>query len=131
MDDAIREAIEKSKVIAVVGLSNKPERPSYQVAEFLKERGYKIIPVNPRVDEVLGEKSYPDLTSIPEKIDLVDVFRKSEDVLPIAEQALKIKPSFFWMQEGIVNEDARELLEKNGIRVIMDRCIKKEITRLE
>lgn len=130
MSDTIREALEGAKTIAVVGLSDREERPSFQVASFLKERGYRIIPVNPMIDEVLGTKSYADLTEIPEKVDLVDVFRKSEAVLPIAEQAIKIGVRFFWMQEGVVNEEAKSLLESSGIRVIMDACMSKELMKL-
>jgi predicted CoA-binding protein len=130
MGDIIREALEEAKTIAVVGLSDKEERPSFQVASYLKEKGYRIIPVNPMIDEVLGTKSYADLSEIPEKVDLVDVFRKSEYVLPIAEQAIKIGVRFFWMQEGVVNEEAKSLLESKGIRVIMDACTLKEHMKL-
>lgn len=130
MGDIIREALEEAKTIAVVGLSDKEERPSFQVASYLKEKGYRIIPVNPGIDEVFGTKSYADLLEIPEKVDLVDVFRKSEYVLPIAEQAEKIGVRYFWMQEGVVNEEAKSLLESKGIRVIMDACTMKEHMKL-
>lgn len=130
VDQQISEAILGSRVIAVVGLSDKTERPSYRVAQYMREKGFRIIPVNPNVDEVLGEKAFPDLTSIPEKIDMVNVFRRSEDILPIAEHALKINPKFFWMQEGIENQEAKNLLEGHGITVIMNRCIMKEHVRL-
>lgn len=130
MGDVIREALEEAETIAVVGLSDKEERPSFQVASYLKEKGYRIIPVNPGIDEVFGTKSYADLLEIPEKVDLVDVFRKSEYVLPIAEQAEKIGVRYFWMQEGVVNEEAKSLLESKGIRVIMDACTMKEHMKL-
>lgn len=126
MDKKVIEVLEKARVIAVVGLSDKFHRPSYQVAKYLQETGYRIIPVNPGVQEVLGQKSYPDLLTVPEKIDIVDVFRRSEEVLPIAEQAIKIHPICFWMQEGVKNEGAKELLESHDIFVVMDMCIKIE-----
>lgn len=129
MEKMIEEALKTSSVIAVVGLSNKTDRPSYQVAKYLQEKGYKIVPVNPTVSEVLGQRSYPDHESVPEKVDLVDVFRRSEKVLPIAEQAVKIYPAYFWMQEDVENEDAKKLLEANNIAVIMNRCTKKEHLR--
>lgn len=129
MEKMIEEALNTARVIAVVGLSNKTDRPSFQVAKYLQEKGYKIVPVNPTVSEVLGQRSYPDLESVPEKVDLVDVFRRSEEVLPIAEQAVKIHPTYFWMQEDVENEDAKKLLEANNIKVIMNRCIKKEHLR--
>jgi predicted CoA-binding protein len=129
MEETVLKALKGTRVIAVVGLSDKPDRPSYQVARYLQENGYRIIPVNPMISEVLGQKSYPDLTSIPERVDMVDVFRKSEDVPPIAEQAVNTAPKYFWMQEGIENEEAKESLESKNITVIMDRCIKKEHAR--
>lgn len=131
MDQIIKEALASARTIAVVGLSDREDRPSHDVAKFLQAKGYRIIPVNPRLKEVLGEKAYPDLMSIPEKIDLVDVFRKSEDVPPIARQALEKGPKYFWMQEGIENSEAKSLLQDGGILVIMDRCMKKEIMKLE
>ena len=100
--ETIKKIISDSKVIAVVGLSNKPDRPSYRVAEYLQSQGYKIIPVNPRLDEVLGEISYPDLKSIPEKVDVVDIFRRSEDIPPIVDEAIAIGAKTVWMQQGIV-----------------------------
>ncbi|MBC9786201.1 thioredoxin-disulfide reductase [Heliobacterium chlorum] len=114
--------------IAVVGLSDKPQRASYHVAEYLKEQGYRIIPVNPAVSEVLGEKSYPDLASIPAdiEIDVVDVFRRSEDVLPIAQQAIARGAEVLWLQESVVNEEAARLAESAGLTVVMDRCMLKE-----
>jgi predicted CoA-binding protein len=131
MDIYTEEKIfEDSKVIAVVGLSANPERPSYRVADYLKNNGYTIIPVNPMIENTLGEKSYPDLGSIPVKIDVVDIFRKSEDVLPIVEEAVKIGARTIWMQEGVINEEAAEYAGKAGLTVVMDRCMLKEHQRV-
>ncbi len=117
------------KTIAVVGLSDKPEKASYRVAKYLQECGYRIIPVNPMVDEVLGEKSFPDLNSIPAdiEIDVVDIFRRPVDVPPVVEQAVARKGvKVVWMQEGIVHEEAAEVARRAGLEVVMDRCILKE-----
>ena len=119
--------LDGAKTVAVVGLSDNPDRPSHYVALYLQERGYRIIPVNPMLREVLGEKSYGSLTEIPGGADLVDVFRKSEAVPGIAEEAIRIGAKFFWMQEGVVNEQARANLAAAGIPVVMDRCMKKEL----
>ncbi|OGR17523.1 MAG: CoA-binding protein, partial [Deltaproteobacteria bacterium RIFOXYD2_FULL_66_9] len=107
----------------------KPDRPSHLVAKYMQERGYRVIPVNPLVTEVLGEKAYKSLTEIPGRVDLVDVFRKSEDVPPIAEEAVRIGARFFWMQEGVVSDRAREIVEAAGIPCVMDRCVKKELAK--
>lgn len=120
----ILDLLKSLKTIAIVGISNDPEKPSYKVAEYLKNNGYKIIPVNPKYDTVLGEKCYKSLSDIEESVDIVDVFRKKEDILPIAQEALKIKPKIFWMQLGIDNQEAKELLEKHGIFVIENTCLK-------
>jgi len=130
MDQTILNALKESRTIAVVGLSDNEERPSWQVARYLADAGYTVIPVNPNIDSWLGHDSFPDLLSIPERIDLVDVFRQKEAVLPIAIDALKVNPKYFWMQEGVWNEEAKRILEKGGITVIMDRCIKVEHSRL-
>ncbi len=124
-DDLIGEILAQ-KTIAVVGLSPRPDRPSYQVAEYLEGAGYRIVPVNPTVDEVLGEKSYPDLRSVPGTIDVVDVFRRPSDVMAVVEDAIEVGAGYVWMQEGIVNEAAAEKAKAAGIPVVMDRCIKKE-----
>ena len=129
MDQRIDAILAGSKTIAVVGISDKPDRPSHQVAKYLKERGYRVIPVNPLVAEVLGEKAYKSLSEIPERVDLVDVFRKSSDVPPIAEEAVRIRARFFWMQEGVESERAREILDAAGIPCVMDRCVKKELEK--
>lgn len=120
------------KTIAVVGLSPNPARPSYQVARYLQSVGFKIIPVNPTAEEILGEKSYPDLASIPQevKVDLVDIFRRSEEVEPIVAQAVARGVKYIWMQEGVVNEEAATLAREAGAEVVMDRCLMKEHKRL-
>jgi hypothetical protein len=125
MDD-IENILKESKIIAVVGISEKPERPSYRVAEYLQSKGYKIVPVNPKIKEVLGEKGYPDLKSIPIKVDVVDIFRKSENIPPIVEDAIKIGAKTVWMQEGIVNEEAAKRAKDAGLKVVMDKCMLKE-----
>ena len=113
----------------MVGLSDKPDRPSYRVAEYLQQSGYKIIPVNPRISEVLGEKAYPDLESIPVDVDVVDVFRRSEEVLPIVKSAIAIGAKAVWLQEGIYNEEAAKLAEEAGIDFIMGLCMLQEHSR--
>jgi hypothetical protein len=128
--EIIKKIVESSKVIAVVGLSDKPDRPSYGVASYLKNQGYKIIPVNPTKTEILGEKSYPDLKSIPEPIDIVDVFRKSEAVGPIVDEAIEIKAKAVWLQEGVINEAAAAKAFDAGLSVVMNRCLLKEHHRL-
>jgi predicted CoA-binding protein len=116
--------------IAVVGLSASSERPSYRVASYLAEQGYNIIPVNPNTQEVLDKTSYPDLGSIPEKVDVVEVFRRPEDVMPVVEEAIKIGAKAVWMQEGIVNEEAAARARGAGLLVVMDKCMLKEHRRL-
>lgn len=120
MADLVERQLKESKTIAVVGLSPNPERDSYRVALYLKEAGYRIIPVNPVIKEVLGEKSYPDLKSVPVPIDMVDVFRRSDLVGPVVEEAIKVGAKFIWMQDGVVNEEAAERARAVGIPVIMD-----------
>ena len=127
MEQRIEAILSGSKTVAVVGISDKPDRPSHVVAKYLQERGYRVIPVNPLVTEVLGEKAYKSLSEVPGRIDLVDVFRKSADVPPIAEEAVRIGARFFWMQEGVESERARGILEAAGIPCVMDRCVKKEL----
>jgi len=115
------------KTIAVVGISDNPERPSNFVAKFLEERGYTIIPVNPNLTEWNGKKCYPDLLSIPIKVDVVDIFRRPEAIPPIVDEAIAIKAKVVWMQEGIVNEEAAAKARDAGIEVVMDRCMKKDL----
>ena len=124
------EILNSSRVIAVVGLTPKPDRPSYRVASYLKENGYKIVPVNPGAREILGELSYPDLSSIPEPVDVVDIFRRSEEVPAIVEKAIKIKAKAVWMQEGVINEEAAARAREEGLLVVMDRCMFKEHRKL-
>ncbi len=126
-----QEVLVQSKTIAVVGLSPKPERDSHGVAKYLQEQGYRIIPVNPAVTEVLGEKSYASLTDIPVHVDLVDVFRRSEEVLPVANEAVAIDATAFWMQDGVINEEAERVARDAGLDVIMDDCTMRQHVRLK
>jgi predicted CoA-binding protein len=130
-DDEIESILRSMKRIAVVGLSSKPERPSYGVAEYLQHAGFEIVPVNPAESgEILGQKVYRDLASVPGDIDVVDVFRRSDAVLPIAEEAVRRgRIKAFWMQLGISSPAARALLERHGISVVEDRCLKVEHRR--
>jgi len=113
------------RVIAVVGLSPKEDRPSYTVARYLQKKGYRIIPVNPQADMILGEKCYRDLYAIPEKVDLVNIFRRSEEVMDVIRDSIAIGAGAVWMQEGIRNEEAAKLAREAGLVVVMDRCLKK------
>jgi uncharacterized protein len=124
--DPITDLLERARNIAVVGLSDSPLRPSHGVAAYMQSQGYHIIPVNPRVEESLGEKSYPSLLDVPQKIDVVNVFRRSEYVGEIVDQAIQLKVPAIWMQEDVVNEAAAQKAHQAGILVIMDRCILKE-----
>jgi hypothetical protein len=124
--DPITEVLERTRTIAVVGLSDSPLRPSYGVAAYLQSHGYRIIPVNPQIRESLGETSYASLLDVPEKVDLVDVFRRPEYVDEIVDQAIQLMIPAVWMQEEIVNERAAEKARQAGIFVVMDRCILKE-----
>lgn len=125
-NDPITEILKTSRTIAVVGLSNRRFRPSHGVAEYLQSVGYHIIPVNPHESEVLGEKSYARLEDIPEKIDVVDVFRRSEFVPEIVESAIRVGARAIWMQEGVIHPEAAERARRAGIFVVMDYCILKE-----
>ena len=122
----IEQILKDSRTIAVVGLSPNPDRPSYDVAKYLKEQGYRIIAVNPTIEEWQGEKAYSDLRSIPERIDIVDIFRRSEDVPPIVDEAIQVGAQVVWMQEGIVHEEAANKALQAGLQVVMDRCALKE-----
>ncbi len=124
--DPITHALKTARTIAVVGLSNSPLRPSHGVAAYLQSHGYRVIPVNPEVDVVLGEKSYGSLLEVPERVDIVDIFRRSEFVPEVVDQALRIKAPTIWMQEGVVHEAAAEKARHAGILVVMDSCILKE-----
>ena len=118
--DLVDEQLQNSKTIAVVGLSGDPDRISFRVTRYMQEQGYRIIPVNPMIEEVLGEKSYPDLKSVPESIDMVNIFRRSELVAPVVDQAIEIGVKYIWMQDGVINPDSAAKAEAAGIPVIMD-----------
>ncbi len=124
--DPITNLLKRSKTIAVVGLSNSPLRPSHGVAAYLQTQGYHIIPVNPHIRGALGEKSYPSLLDVPEKIDIADIFRRPEFVEEIVDQAIQLKVPAIWMQEQVINEKAAEKARQAGIFVVMDHCILKE-----
>ena len=126
----IDRVLAKYHVVAMVGASDNPERPSHRVASFLKDHGFRVIPVNPNLDSVAGEKAYPDLASIPEPVEVVDIFRRPEDVPPVMEQAIAIGAEVVWMQEGVVNEKAAARAREAGLTVIMDHCMRKELIRL-
>jgi len=129
MEERIEKILREARTVAVVGISDKPDRPSHVVAKYLQERGYRIVPVNPLIREVLGEKAYPSLSDVPEHVDVVDVFRRPDDVPPLAEEAVRIGATYFWMQEGIVSDRACEVLDAAGIPWVMDRCMKKELAK--
>ncbi|HLS23947.1 MAG TPA: CoA-binding protein [Pseudogracilibacillus sp.] len=122
--EEIKEILDEAKTIAVVGLSDNPERTSYEISKAMQEAGYKIIPVNPMVDTVLGEKAYDSLLDIEEDIDIINVFRRSVFLPEIAAQAIQTNCKVFWAQQGVVNEEAYHLLKENNFTVIMDLCIK-------
>ncbi|MDP5273313.1 CoA-binding protein [Chengkuizengella axinellae] len=124
--DQIKEILRQTETIAVVGLSDKPDRTSHMVSAAMQQKGYRIIPVNPNADEILGEKSYPTLKDIPEPVDIVNVFRRSEYTPPIAKEAVDIGAKVFWLQLGIVSEEAAQIVIDGGLKAIMDRCIKVE-----
>jgi uncharacterized protein len=124
--DRITELLRTAKTIAVVGLTNSPLRPSYGVSHYMLSQGYRIIPVNPNITDWMGEKAYASLLDVPEKIDIVNVFRRSEAVPDVVEQAIQIKAPAIWMQEGVVHEEAAEKARQAGIFVVMDSCILKE-----
>lgn len=126
----LRRVLQLNPTIAVVGLSASWNRPSYFAAKYMQERGYTIIPVNPGASEILGVKCYPDLASVPVPIDMVDVFRKPEDVVPIAEEAVRIGAKCLWLQLGVINDEAVALADAAGLEVVMDRCVKIEYARL-
>lgn len=130
MPEQIKSILESANTIAVVGVSDKEDRPSYGVAAYLKAQLFFMIPVNPKLAEVLGEKCYPSLKEIHEKIDVVVIFRRSEEVLPIVEEAIAAEAGAIWMQEGIVNEEAAQKARKAGLQVVMDKCILKEHRKL-
>ena len=128
--ETIQQILSESHNIAVVGLSDKPDRASYDVASYLQSHGYRIIPINPALKDVLGEKAYPNLSAVPETIDVVDIFRKSEDVGPIVDEAIKVGAPVVWMQLGIINEEAAAKARAAGLDVVMNHCMKREYKRL-
>jgi predicted CoA-binding protein len=131
-DHEMRDMLSRIKTIAVVGISPKEDRPSYIVASYLKSKGYRILPVRPDGNMILGEKVYSNLMEIPKEIevDVVDIFRKSDEVLPIVEEAIQRGAKVIWMQEGVISPEAGLRAERAGLKVVMDRCIKKEHQRL-
>jgi predicted CoA-binding protein len=132
MDDinTLRRILRDSRVLAVVGLSADWYRPSYFAAKYMQEHGYRVIPVNPKYDVILGERCYKSLRDIPEKVDLVDIFRKTQDVMPIAEDAIAIGAKVLWQQLGVKNEAAAQKARAAGRQAVMDRCVKIEHGRL-
>jgi len=124
--DPIADLLKRSQTIAVVGLSNSPLRPSHGVSAYMQTNGYRIIPVNPEIKGALGEKAYASLLDVPEKIDIVNIFRRPEFVEDVVDQAIQLKVPAIWMQEEVINEKAAEKARKEGIFVVMDRCILKE-----
>jgi predicted CoA-binding protein len=124
--DHITELLKTAKTIAVVGLADSPLRPSYGVSHYMRSQGYRIIPVNPNIEEWEGEKAYPSLLDVPEKIDIVNVFRRPDGVPEVVEHAIQINAPVIWMQEGVIHEEAAERARQTGIFVVMDRCILKE-----
>jgi hypothetical protein len=131
-DEEIKSVLSRCKTIAIVGISPREDRPSYTVASYLKSKGYKIIPVRPDGETILGEKVYHSLQEIPPEVnvDIVDIFRRSEDVPPVVEEALGRGARVIWMQEGVIHPEAGARAERAGLQVVMDRCIKKEHQRL-
>jgi predicted CoA-binding protein len=127
--DEIGELLKRTRTIAVVGLSDSPLRPSYGVSAYMQTAGYRIIPVNPAIKGALGEKAVASLADVPEKIDIVDVFRRSEFVPDVVDEAIRLKVPAIWLQEGVIHEEAAEKARKAGIFVVMDRCILKEHRR--
>ena len=125
-NDPIADLLRNSMTIAVVGLSDNPMKPSFGVSQYMQSRGYKVIPVNPQIEEALGEKSYPSLLDVPGKIDIVNVFRRPDAVPAIVDQAIQLKVPALWLQESVVHEQAAEKARQAGIFVVMDKCILKE-----
>ena len=129
-DQELKNILLSAKTVASVGLSGNQQKESYWIAAYLQEQGYRVIPVNPTATEILGEKAYPDLGSVPEKIDVVQVFRKPEDVPPVVDDAIKAGAKVVWMQEGIVNHEAAQKAREAGLEVVMDACMRATHRRL-
>lgn len=129
-DETMKEILSSAKTVASVGISGNQQKVSNGVGAYLMDHGYRLIPVNPTADEILGEKSYPDLSSVPEKIDVVQIFRRPEDVPPVVDEAIKVGAKAVWMQEGIVNEAAAQKAREAGLQVVMDACMRASHQRL-
>ena len=123
-EQKIKDILMSANTVASVGVSSNSQKESYGVVSYLHEQGYKIIPVNPTASEIMGEKAYPSLSDIPDKVDVVQIFRKPEDVPPVVDEAIKIGAKVVWMQEGIVNEEAAKKAEEAGLQVVMDTCMR-------
>lgn len=129
-DEEIARLLLEARTVAVVGCSRDPEKDAHRVPRYLQEQGYRIIPVNPQAEEILGERAYPSLGEIAEPVDIIDIFRPSEQLYGIVQEGLKLRPKAIWMQLGIADEEAARLAERNGIAVVMDRCMMAEHRRL-
>lgn len=129
-EEQVQDLLRTSHVIAVVGLSPDDEKPSNRVARYLKDKGYRIIPVNPAYEEILGEKAYKSLADIPVQVDIVDIFMRAEKVMPFVEEGLKLNPRAIWLQLGITSDDARQLVEKTDVGYVEDKCVKIEHSKL-
>jgi len=129
-DGMMKDILSTAKTVASVGISGNKEKVSNSVGAFLMEHGYRLIPINPTADEILGQKSYPDLASVPEKIDVVQIFRRPEDVPPVVDEAIKVGAKVVWMQEGIINEQAAQTAREAGLQVVMDACMRATHQRL-
>ncbi|MBM3155871.1 MAG: CoA-binding protein [Chloroflexi bacterium] len=125
----IDRVLTQYRTVAIVGASSDPQRPSYRVADFLKKESYRIIPVTPKGGEILGEKVYPNLSLIPVPVEVVDIFRRAEDIPPVVDEAIAIGAKAVWMQEGLINEEAADKAKKAGLIVVMDRCMRKELLK--
>ena len=129
-DNELKQILKTIRTVASVGVSSNEEKPSYWIFNYLVDHGYQMIPVNPTVPEIQGRKSFPNLSSVPQKLDVVQVFRKPEDVLPVVKEAINVGAKIVWMQEGVVNEEAATLAENAGLKVVMNRCMMKTHQRL-
>lgn len=129
-DAEISQILKKYKTVAVIGMSKNPDKDAYRIPHYLIEHGFNVIPVNPTADEIQGRKSYKKLSEVPDKIDIVDVFRPSEDIPNYVEEVIRTKPKVFWEQLGIHNPEAEEKIAAAGIKVIYDRCIMRELEKI-
>lgn len=129
-DGEIEALLRAARTVAVVGCSRDPGKDAHRVPKYLQEQGYRIIPINPKAEEILGERAYPSLGEVKERVDIVEVFRPSDQAYSVVEEAIKLRPKAIWMQRGIVNEEAVRLAEEHGVAVVMDRCMMAEHRRL-